>query len=165
MRPRSGSLARIGILMGAVMLATVATLGAVGPSAAATPWSSTRTASVTCDAGDATPQLCDPAYVHNVFVGRGKTIVVKRIRYQAAEAHCSSARIHVYRNGKKVGATGWVAAGEVAVIKDLSITLHRRAGGKPHRFTYRAQGRTEGCNTGYVGGWGGSFKLSGVKKA
>lgn len=110
---------------------------------------------------DRTPQRCDPPRVLKVRVARGTRKVVRHVRYVAANTHCSSARVLISHKGKRIGRTDWVEAGESSTRDDLDVTLERKANGKAHRFKFRVQGRTGGCNTGVVGSWGGEIQLSG----
>ena len=114
---------------------------------------------IQCNTGDSTPQRCDPPRKLNVRVARGTLKVVRRLRYVAASTHCSSARVLVNLNGKRIGRTDWVEAGESSTRDDLQATLKHKRGG--HRFKFRVQGRTGGCNAGVVGSWGGEIQLSG----
>ena len=115
---------------------------------------------IQCNTGDSTPQRCDPPEKLNVRVARGTRKVVRRLRYTAATTHCSSARVLINLNGERIGRTDWVEAGESSTRDDLHVTLKRKHG-KVHRFKFRVQGRTGGCNTGVVGSWGGEIQLSG----
>lgn len=126
-------------------------------------WSSTTVTPVLFCVKDATPQICDPAHLHMIAVPRGKKIRVTRLRYTAANTHCSDARLIYSLNGRVLGKTDWVAAGQNTTVEVLAVTLRRRKGGTPHRFAYRAQGRPGGCNGGLVGTWAGEIRLSGSK--
>ena len=152
----------VGALIAAALLTVVPVL-ASDARAAAKPWSSTTSAFVIC-AVDASLQICDPAHLHKVFVPQGKKIHVTRLRYTAASTHCSSGRLLIRLDGKSIGRTDWVDAGQESTVDLLDVTLHRRPNGKPHKFTYRMQGRPGGCNVDRVGSWAGDIKLSGKKK-
>lgn len=125
-------------------------------------WRSTSEAFVTCVA-DTTPQVCDPAHTHRVRVKPGVRVHVTRLRYQAASTHCSPGRLRVSLNGRKIGLTDWVEAGEESTVEGLDVTLRPRADGKPHRFKVKMEGKTEGCNVGFLGSWAGDITLKGTK--
>ena len=115
---------------------------------------------IQCNTGDRTPQRCDPARALNVRVDQGTRKVVRHLRYAAATTHCSSARVLINLDGKRIGRTDWVEAGESSTRDDLHATLNHKHG-RAHHFKFRVQGRTGGCNTGVVGSWGGEIQLSG----
>lgn len=113
---------------------------------------------VNCNTTDRTPQICDPPKTLRVRVRHG-TVRIKRLRYVAATTHCSAARVLVSLDGHRIGRTDFVNAGERATVDDLRVTLHRGR----HTFRFRVKGRTGGCNTGFVGSWGGKITLKGTK--
>ena len=147
----------------------VATLMAFVPAlarearAAGQPWSATTSAFVNC-VPDATPQVCDPAHEQKVRVPRGLKIKVLRLKYTAASTHCSSGRLIIFLDGKRIARTEWVQAGQDSTVELLDLTLRRRAGGRAHQFTYKIEGQTGGCNVGSVISWAGDIKLTGKKK-
>jgi len=116
---------------------------------------------IDCNMTDGTPPICDPPRTLNVRVARDTKKVVRHLRYVAANTHCSSARVLIDLNGKRIGRTDWVEAGQSSTRDDLLVTLRRRNHGRAHHFEFRAQGRTGGCNQGVVGSWGGEIQLSG----
>jgi hypothetical protein len=146
-----------------VSMAVLMVAIAVHPAAAARYWSVATLAKVDCKITDTTPQICDPGHTQKVSVRRGATVHVRRLRYTAATTHCSSGRLLIYLDGKRVGRTDWVDAGQDTTVENLNLTLKRRANGKPHRFVYKAQGRLGGCNAGFVGSWAGDIKLIGTR--
>jgi hypothetical protein len=107
---------------------------------------------------DSTPQICDPPEKLKVRVRHGK-VRIKRLRYVAAAEHCSAGRLLVSLDGKQIGHTDYVNAGEQATVDDLKVTLHRGR----HKFGFRLQGKTGGCNAGSVASWGGKITLKGRK--
>ena len=151
----------VGAMITAVVLSVIPLLAS--DAAAAQQWSSTTSATVFC-ALDSTPQVCNPAHVQKVFVPSGKKIHVTKLRYTAATTHCSPGRLLIALDGKSLGRTDWVNAGEESTVELLDVTLRHRNGGKPHRFTYKMQGKAEGCNAGTLLSWAGDIKLSGRKK-
>jgi hypothetical protein len=114
---------------------------------------------VTCDTSDSTPQVCDPPEKLRVRVGR-RAVRIKRLRYVASSKHCSAGRVLVSLDGKAIGHTDFVNAGEKAAVDGLKVTL----GKGRHTFAFRIEGKTGGCNVGYVGSWGGKITLTGAKK-
>jgi hypothetical protein len=107
---------------------------------------------------DSTPQVCDPPKRLKVRVRHGK-IKIKRLRYVAATEHCSAGRVRVSLDGDAIGHTDYVNAGEQAIVDDLRVTLDRGR----HRFAFRIQGKTGGCNVGSVASWGGKIILKGTR--
>jgi hypothetical protein len=118
---------------------------------------STGPFTVNCQA-DSSPQICDPPQKLKVRVRHGK-VRIKRLRYVASTAHCSSGRVLVSLDGKQIGHTDYVNAGEQATVDDLKVTLHRGR----HKFGFRLQGKPGGCNVGSVASWGGKIILRGRK--
>jgi hypothetical protein len=107
-------------------------------------------------APDGTPQICDPPEKLKVRVRHHK-VRIKRLRYVAATTHCSAGRVLVSLDGDRIGRTDYVNAGERATVDDLKVTL---APGR-HKFGFRIQGKTGGCNAGAVVSWGGKITLKG----
>ena len=114
---------------------------------------------VDCNSSDGTPQVCDPPEKLRVRVGRSG-VRIKRVRYVASSKHCSAGRVLVSLDGKPIGRTDFVNAGEKATVDGLKVTL----GKGRHTFSFRIEGRTGGCNIGYVGSWGGKITLKGSKR-
>jgi hypothetical protein len=113
-----------------------------------------------CDTTDSTPQICDPPTKLKVRVNQGK-VRIKRVHYVASTEHCSAARVLVSLDGAAIGHTAYVNAGEQAIVDDLKLTLDQGR----HKFKFRVQGRVGGCNTGFVGSWGGKITLTGKKRS
>jgi hypothetical protein len=110
---------------------------------------------VTCTSSG---QICDPAKTKKVRVV-DDPVRIKRMRYVAATAHCSRGRILVFLDGDKINQTDFVNAGERATVDNMTARL---APGR-HRFAFRFEGRTGGCNAGFVGSWGGKITLTGER--
>jgi len=108
---------------------------------------------------DSAPQICDPPEKLRVRAGRRK-IRIKELRYVASTRHCSAGRVLISLDGKAIGRTDFVDAGEKTTVEDLKVTLDRGT----HRFGFRAEGKTGGCNAGAVGSWGGKITLKGSKR-
>jgi hypothetical protein len=105
---------------------------------------------------DGTPQICDPPEKLKVRVRHHK-VRIKRLRYVAATTHCSPGRVLVSLDGDRIGRTDYVNAGERATVDDLKVTLDPGR----HKFAFRIQGKTGGCNAGAVVSWGGKITLKG----
>ena len=151
-------------LLGSTLLLAATLSGAPASAAGGQPWSSTKEVPLALCAVDSSPQVCDPAQVQKIRVGPGKKIHVTRLRYTAATTHCSPGRLLISLNGRSLGATDWVEAGQETTVELLDVTLRHRRGGKAHKFSYRMQGKVGGCNSGAVGSWAGDIKLSGKKQ-
>ena len=109
---------------------------------------------VTCTS---TGQICNPPQKLKLKVTNGDGVRVKRLRYQAATTHCSPGRILISLDGERIGRTGFVQAGERAIVDDLKVTLDKGR----HKFAFRMEGKLGGCNVGAVGSWGGKITLIG----
>ena len=149
---------------GLILLGCVASVvGLVAVFAVASPKSSvsysTGPFTINCKMADSTPQVCDPPEKLKVRVGRRK-VRIKQLRYVASTEHCSAGRVLVSLDRKPIGRTDFVNAGEQATVDDLRVTL----GKGRHKFGFRIEGKTGGCNAGAVGSWGGKIKLKGSKK-
>ena len=120
---------------------------------------STGPFTINCRAADGTPQICDPPEKLKVRVGRRK-VRIRQLRYVASTRHCSAGRVLVSLDGKAIGRTDFVNAGEKATVDDLRVTLDKGT----HKFAFRAEGRTGGCNVGAVGSWGGKITLRGSRR-
>ena len=120
---------------------------------------STGPFTVNCDTADKTPQICDPPEKLKVRVRHGKKVRIERLRYVASTEHCSAGRVLISLDGDAIGHTDYVNAGEQATVDDLKVTLHPGR----HKFAFRIQGKTGGCNAGFVGSWGGKIKLKGER--
>jgi hypothetical protein len=120
---------------------------------------STGPFTINCKTADSTPQVCDPPEKLKVRVGRRK-VRIKQLRYVASTEHCSAGRVLVSLDGKPIGRTDFVDAGEQATVDDLKVTLDRGR----HKFGFRVEVKTGGCNAGAVGSWGGKITLRGSKK-
>lgn len=143
----------------ATLACTASLMLAASAAAASAPVSySTGKFVVDCRTTDQTPQVCDPSKKLKVRVQHG-TVRIKRLRYVASTEHCSRARVLVSLDGDAIGKTDYVNAGEQATVDDLRVTLEKGL----HRFGFRVKGRTGGCNSGFVGSWGGKITLEGTK--
>ena len=145
----------------ATALACTACLLVMAAGASAKPQAvsySTGSFVANCNATDTTPQICDPARKLKVEVKHAK-VRISRLRYVAAAEHCSAARVLVSLDGDSIGHTDYVNAGEQATVDDLKVILKEGT----HKFQFRVQGKTGGCNVGFVGSWGGTITLTGKK--
>ena len=103
-------------------------------------------------------QVCSPPERLKVDV-KNERVRIERIRYVAATTHCSAGRILISLDRERVGATDFVNAGERATVDKLKVTLDPGL----HKFAFRIEGRTGGCNAGFVGSWGGKITLKGER--
>jgi hypothetical protein len=101
-------------------------------------------------------QLCDPPYALAVGDQAAK-IRIRKITYDAPEAHCSAGRVLVSLDGQEVARLRYAAARQ-KVTKRKRLALQP---GLPHLFEFRFEGRPGGCNVGTVVSWGGTITLTG----
>ncbi len=138
--------------MRAASLVAVALLALVHVARADKITFSTGEFAVTCTS---TGQVCDPP--ETLVVGdAAQDMTVRRIIYDASNAHCSSGVVLIAIDGRAT------ATLRFATRKDRA-TLHKRirvlAG--LHTFAFRFVGHTGGCNAGAVGSWGGTITVIG----
>ena len=157
-RPVSGFGIRLRRYAGLAFMASLVVLAASSGAASKPVSYSTGPFVVNCRTPDRTPQRCDPPKKLRVRVRHG-TVQINRLRYVAATEHCSAARVLVSLDGNEIGRTDFVNAGEQATVDDLRANLHPGR----HTFAFRVKGKTGGCNTGFVGSWGGKITLNGTK--
>ena len=105
-----------------------------------------------------TGQICEPARELQVRVRKGE-VRIERLRYKAVATHCSPGRILISLDGKSVGRTDFVNAGERATVDKLRLRLDPGR----HTFAFRIEGKIGGCNVGSVGSWGGKIRLTGTR--
>lgn len=99
-------------------------------------------------------QRCSPAKKLTFRLGRRGTLTA--IRYTAAATHCSSTLLRVFRNGRQIAKTGRLEPGETSERLVTRISLPRGV----TTLGFQAQGFLGGCNTGYVGSWGGKITVA-----
>ena len=105
---------------------------------------------VTCTS---TGQFCKPAKRLEVTLPRPGTMA--RVIYTSPKTHCSAVRVFVLRGRRTVAKLPRLEAGEATARVPTSVRLKK--GTSTLRF--RAKGFTGGCNTGYVGSWGGTVTV------
>ena len=117
------------------------------PAAARTVKYATGAFSVTCTSSG---QLCEPPFRQTVRVPNRGTIT--SVRYTPATGHCSSLRVHVLLGGNEIGVTDFVEPTESTVLERFRAPIRRGS----VVLGYQGEGRIGGCNSGQLGGWGGT---------
>jgi hypothetical protein len=103
-------------------------------------------------------QVCDPP--ETLVIGDPvRRMKVKKFFYTAASAHCSAGRLLIELDGAFVGRMKFVAGSEHATLRKRL----RLAPGE-HTLAFRFEGRTGGCNVGFVASWGGEIAVRGKRK-
>jgi hypothetical protein len=100
-----------------------------------------------------TGQVCTPAKKLTFSLPRKGTMT--RVIYTTPKTHCSAVRVFVLRGRKTVARLPRLEAGEATANVQTNVRL--KEGTTTLRF--RAKGFTGGCNTGYVGSWGGKVTV------
>jgi hypothetical protein len=98
-----------------------------------------------------TGQICDQKYEVQVEAGNKPGM-----RFTVGPQHCSSVRLYVSLDGKRVYASGFLAAGQDTGQIALSAAPGR------HTLTLEAEGSYGGCNTGTLESWAGRVSLTSV---
>ena len=120
----------------------------------------TRTQTLTFTTGQfvvnctSTGQRCSPKKKLSFTLGRNGTLT--SIKYTAAATHCSSALLRVFRKGRQIAKTGRLEPGETSERLVTHIGLAKGV----TTLRFQAQGFVGGCNTGYVGSWGGKITVA-----
>jgi len=99
-------------------------------------------------------QRCSPPKKLTFRLGRHGTLT--SIKYTTAATHCSAVVLRVLRNGRQIAKTGRLEAGQSTERLVTSIGLTRGV----TTLSFQAQGFVGGCNTGYVGSWGGKITIT-----
>ena len=99
-------------------------------------------------------QVCSPPEKLNVTPPRRGTVT--SVRYTTSAQHCSALVLQVVRNGKVLATSGRIEAGEQTERFTTSIPVPKG----PSKLGFRAKGFLGGCNTGRVGSWGGTIKVT-----
>ena len=99
-------------------------------------------------------QRCIPKKKLTFTLGRKGTLT--SIKYTAAATHCSSALLRVFRKGRQIAKTGRLEPGETSerLVTHIGLTKGITT------LRFQAQGFVGGCNTGYVGSWGGKITVA-----
>ena len=143
-----------------VLFFLLACLLAVSAISAMSANARTRTRTLTFTTGQfvvnctSSGQRCSPKKKLTFTLGRNGTLT--SIKYTAAATHCSSALLRVFRKGRQIAKTGRLEPGETSERLVTHIGLAK--GETTLRF--QAQGFVGGCNTGYVGSWGGKITVA-----
>jgi hypothetical protein len=143
-----------------VLFFLLACLLAVSAISAMSANARTRTLTLTFTTGQfvvnctSSGQRCSPKKKLTFTLGRNGTLT--SIKYTAAATHCSSALLRVFRKGRQIAKTGRLEPGETSERLVTHIGLAK--GETTLRF--QAQGFVGGCNTGYVGSWGGKITVA-----
>jgi len=99
-------------------------------------------------------QLCDPP--QTLAIGDpAKKLTIRKIVYEASAEHCSAGRLLIDLDGQPFGKMKFVIGRERS-------TLRKRRALAPgtHTLAFRFEGRTGGCNAGYVASWGGAITVT-----
>ena len=99
-------------------------------------------------------QRCSPKKKLSFTLGRNGTL--SSIKYRAAATHCSSTLLRVFRKGRQIAKTGRLEPGETSERLVTHIALTKGV----TTLRFQAQGFVGGCNTGYVGSWGGKITVA-----
>jgi hypothetical protein len=99
-------------------------------------------------------QRCSPKKKLTFTLGRRGTLT--SIKYTAAATHCSSTLLRVFRKGRQIAKTGRLEPGETSERLVTHIGLTKGL----NTLRFQAQGFVGGCNTGYVGSWGGKITVT-----
>ncbi len=135
-------------------------LSAVSAVAAVSATARTRTQTLTFTTGQfvvnctSSGQRCSPKKKLTFTLGRNGTLA--SIKYTAAATHCSSTLLRVFRKGRQIAKTGRLEPGETSERLVTRIGLTKGV----TTLRFQAQGFVGGCNTGYVGSWGGKITVA-----
>ena len=146
--------ARVGLFFLLVCLLAVSALSAMSATAR------TRTKTLTFTTGQfvvnctSSGQRCSPKKKLTFTLGRKGTLT--SIKYTAAATHCSSLLLRVFRKGRQIAKTGRLEPGETSERLVTHIGLTKGV----TTLRFQAQGFVGGCNTGYVGSWGGKITVT-----
>jgi hypothetical protein len=133
----------------AISLLALAGLGpTLSPGAPATLQYSTGEFVVNCTSSG---QLCEPPFEQTVQVPSGGRVT--SVMYTPPPGHCSPVRIHVLLDGTEIGVTGFVEPNESSELGLFSDPIRKGS----VVLGYKAEGKTEGCNSGQLSSWGGSI--------
>ena len=117
----------------------------------------TRTLSLTFTTGQfvvnctSSGQRCSPPKRLTFRLARAGTLT--SLKYTTAATHCSALVLRVFRSGRQIAKTGRLEAGESTERLVTRIGLAKGA----TTLSFQAQGFVGGCNTGFVGSWGGKI--------
>jgi hypothetical protein len=141
--------------LGRVLFIACLLTAAVAPALGAS-----RTRTLTFTTGDfvvnctSRGELCSPSKKLSFRLRRSGTLT--SVKYTTPATHCSAVLLHVLRTGREVAKTGRLAAG----VSTVRLTTHVRLPAGLTKLYFQAQGFIGGCNTGYVGSWGGKITVT-----
>ena len=148
--------ARVVLCFVLVCMVAVTAVSAVSAGSART----SRTQTLTFTTGQfvvnctSSGQRCSPKKKLTFTLGRNGTLTL--IKYTAAATHCSTILLRVFRKGRQIAKTGRLEPGETSERLVTQIALTKGV----TTLGFQAQGFVGGCNTGYVGSWGGKITVS-----
>ena len=95
-------------------------------------------------------QLCTPIFTTPVVTGG-----VLQVSYTASAGHCSNVAAHFLVDGVERAVTPFLVPGQTSA----TFTLSPVSPGS-HTLGVQGEGTVGGCNTGTLGGWGGSVQIA-----
>ena len=126
---------------------------------AGTAWSGPKSATRTYTTGQfvvsctSTGQVCMPA--KQLTLSPPKHGTVTSVRYTTPATHCSALALQVVKNGTVVATSKRLEAG----VQTVAFNPHISVPKGQSKLGFRAKGFVGGCNTGYVGSWGGKITV------
>ena len=95
-------------------------------------------------------QLCSPAYSVTLNAPAGPLVV----RFTTSSGHCSDARFRISVDGGPERISPFVGRSTSTPAYTFAVSAGQ------HRVQVRAEGRTGGCNKGFVNQWAGTLKVT-----
>jgi hypothetical protein len=126
---------------------------------AGTAWSGPKPATRTYTTGQfvvnctSTGQVCMPA--KKLTLNPSTHGTVTSVRYTTPATHCSALALQVVKSGKVVATSKRLEAG----VRTVAFNPHISVPKGQSKLGFRAKGFVGGCNTGYVGSWGGNITV------
>ncbi len=114
------------------------------------PAASTRSHSVFVKCTGAKQQLCSPAYTVSLNAPAGPLVV----RFTVSAGHCSDARFRISVDGGPERISAFLGPSQSTPAYTFDVSVGQ------HRVQVRAEGRTGGCNTGFVTQWAGTLRTT-----
>jgi hypothetical protein len=109
--------------------------------------------SVTCQTRRG--QICNPVFTTSVETGN-----ILRAEYIPPATHCASVRIHFWIDGVYSRTSSYLAStGMPDLPASTGLQDFRPVTAGTHTVGIQAEGQNGGCDTGYLGGWGGTLKV------
>jgi hypothetical protein len=138
-----------GLVFAALLVALAGTAWSKAPPATRT--FSTGQFVVNCTS---TGQVCSPPKKLTLTPPGPGTVT--KIRYTTSPQHCSALKLQVLRNGQVVATSKRIEAGQQTAQFDPGIKVPKGQS----KLGFRAKGFLGGCNTGFVGSWGGKITVT-----